>query len=156
MVYLIEWTERCVKTPGENVTHTPIFKRSESVPLLLSAAQNKTVLWINHTFTVLSIIKCELFSFFFYNFAAFWKISAWSWRVMSSAREILQNLNSAHKWKHYYDKFISLCVIELQLACIVSFKYIEVNLALVEKNFFCRRCLVISSRPSKLKTWANY
>lgn len=65
MVYLIEWTERCVKTPGENVTHTPIFKRSESVPLLLSAAQNKTVLWINHTFTVLSIIKCELFSSFF-------------------------------------------------------------------------------------------
>ena len=31
--FLIEWTERCVKIPGENVTHTPIFKRSESVPL---------------------------------------------------------------------------------------------------------------------------
>lgn len=76
------------------------------------------------------------FFLLFFNFAAFWKISAWSWRVMSSAREILQNLNSAHKWKHYYEKFISLCVIELQLACIVSFKYIEVNLALVEKKFF--------------------
>ena len=59
--FLIEWTERCVKIPGENVTHTLIFKWSESVPLLLSAIQNKSVLWIDNTFTVLSIKKCWLY-----------------------------------------------------------------------------------------------